>query len=214
MAGTIAGEDCSESFKCCLSCHRGDQCRWLWLSNLWCDLWAWRVFLGLVFHMESDSWRREETKRGWDRLYKASAKLRSLYGLQSHQLSKEIAREPYFPLAERSLQFNSQVFHANAILMALFYRDPYRVSDWLLLVGAILKPSPGQMITTCRRNLLQYCWRNMLARLVTMLRGVASCWMLLQMSQKHPTCRNREPGGQTRATMLRYKIIWFYQLSW
>ena len=30
----------------------------------------------------------------------------SLYGLQSHQLSKEIARKTYSPLAERSLQFD------------------------------------------------------------------------------------------------------------
>lgn len=54
--------------------------------------------------------------------------------------------------------------------MALFYRYPYRASDWLLLEGAILK---------FRRSLSQYCWAQHVARVwlpcCDVLRHVGCC---------------------------------------
>ena len=64
------------------------------------------------------------------------------------------------------------------------------------------------------------------ARLATMLRRVATCWVLLaqlwrwsNLSQQHPTCRNTaQHGGQTRATCCAQQccdmLRWYVAIVW
>ena len=48
-------------------------------------------------------------------------------------------------------------------------------SEWKIDV----RYNPGQTISTFQRNTSQHCWCNMLLRLATLLRRVATCWVLL-----------------------------------
>ena len=58
--------------------------------------------------------------------------------------------------------------------------------------------------------------RNIVVRLATVLRCVATCWVLLaqvwnwsNLSQQHPTCLTRWPNARNmlRPTMLRYVVL-------
>ena len=55
-------------------------------------------------------------------------------------------------------------------------------SEWKIDV----RYNPGQTISTFQRNTSQHCWCNMLLRLATLLRRVATCWVLLAQIWKWP----------------------------
>ena len=105
--------------------------------------------------------------------------------------------------------------------------DSWRIeADSLITLAkkCCLSLSLGQTIATCQRNISQHCWAQHVAcSLATVLRCVATCWVLLaqvlELVKYEPTTPNMSQHvGQTHATCCAQQccdmLCWHVAIVW